>query len=280
MARTLQVLQQDSLQPPLKWAGGKRWLVPEFQKLWHGNDKRRLVEPFVGGMAIALGLKPTRALLSDSNPHLINFYRWLSKGLSIEFDTAFSLEAFYGIRQEFNDLITSGKTGGMKAAGLFYYLNRTCFNGLCRFNRTGLFNTPIGDYSRPTIRTSFPEFPAILKGWEFQCKDFEDVEMEPGDFVIADPPYADGFASYGKSSFGWADQLRAIRSLSTHSGPVVITNHATDDIIRRYSDAFDHLILYESPRAISSNRKRPHAQEVMAFSNLKVPASLSGTIIC
>ena len=63
--------------PPLKWAGGKRWQLPHLRPLWEPHSRRRLVEPFCGGLAVALGLKPERALLNDANPHLINFYRWI-----------------------------------------------------------------------------------------------------------------------------------------------------------------------------------------------------------
>ena len=70
------------LRPPLKWAGGKRWLVPHVRRLWHGHERRRLVEPFCGGLAVALGLRPRRALLNDVNPHLVGFYRQLARGFT------------------------------------------------------------------------------------------------------------------------------------------------------------------------------------------------------
>jgi DNA adenine methylase len=67
------ILEATNLKPPLKWAGGKRWLVPHLRPLWEPFANRRLVEPFCGGLAVALGLMPDRALLNDRNPHLINF---------------------------------------------------------------------------------------------------------------------------------------------------------------------------------------------------------------
>ena len=72
------------LAPPLKWAGGKRWQVPLLEPLWRPHAHRRLVEPFCGGLAVTLGLQPQRALLNDVNPHVINFYRWLQRGLRID----------------------------------------------------------------------------------------------------------------------------------------------------------------------------------------------------
>ena len=73
----------QNLPPPLKWAGGKRWLVRHLLDYWAGNEQRRLAEPFAGGLAITLGLLPRKALLNDANPHLISFYRWLQRGLDI-----------------------------------------------------------------------------------------------------------------------------------------------------------------------------------------------------
>ncbi len=63
----------EGLAPPLKWAGGKRWLVSRLYALWRVHQDKRLVEPFAGGLAIVLGLRPKRALLNDANEHLIAF---------------------------------------------------------------------------------------------------------------------------------------------------------------------------------------------------------------
>ena len=71
------------LPPPLKWAGGKRWLAPHLTRYWSEQAHRRLVEPFCGGLAVTLCLSPERALLNDRNPHLICFYSWLKQGLRI-----------------------------------------------------------------------------------------------------------------------------------------------------------------------------------------------------
>ena len=71
------------LRPPLKWAGGKRWLVSHLKPIWQKHQDRRYVEPFCGGLAVALGLQPARALLNDVNPHLINFYRWVASPCQI-----------------------------------------------------------------------------------------------------------------------------------------------------------------------------------------------------
>ncbi|MEM9568143.1 MAG: DNA adenine methylase, partial [Cyanobacteria bacterium P01_E01_bin.34] len=93
------------LKPPLKWAGGKRWLVPKLRELWQPYRDRRMVEPFVGGMAVALGLQPQQALLNDTNEHLINFYQWLQRGLTISKQLKNDRDLYYGFRQEFNQLV-------------------------------------------------------------------------------------------------------------------------------------------------------------------------------
>ena len=121
-------IQTAPLTPPLKWAGGKRWLLPHLEPLWQLQRHRRYVEPFCGGLAVALGLKPERALLNDANPHLINFYRQVQRGLKMHLEMRYDESLFYAHRDRFNCLIAQGKAETAEAAQLFYYLNRTCFN--------------------------------------------------------------------------------------------------------------------------------------------------------
>src|SRR5438067_306466 len=121
------VAQPDTFRPPLKWAGGKRWQVPYLRPLWESYASRRLVEPFCGGLAVTLGLSPGRALVNDANPHLINFYRWLQKGLRVGLEMENDEALFYAHRDRFNTLLAGGKGGTREAAALFYYLNRTGF---------------------------------------------------------------------------------------------------------------------------------------------------------
>src|SRR5688572_33261184 len=102
--------QLMSLKPPLKWAGGKRWLLPHIAPIWRRHDKRRLVEPFCGGLGVALGLRPDRALLNDANEHPINFYCWLKKGLVSSIPKENNEELFYRHRERFNALVHAGKT--------------------------------------------------------------------------------------------------------------------------------------------------------------------------
>ena len=135
-----------ALRPPLKWAGGKRWLVPYLSRLWRQHPHARLVEPFCGGLGVTFGLRPDEALLNDVNPHLVNFYMWLRRGLRPSIEMRNTKETFYAHRERFNELLQANKERSSEAAALFYYLNRTGYNGLCRFNRSGEFNVPFGRY--------------------------------------------------------------------------------------------------------------------------------------
>jgi DNA adenine methylase len=256
------------LKPPLKWAGGKRWLVPQVAPLWENHQSGRLVEPLCGGLAMALGLRPARALLNDINPHTINFYRWLKRGLRIALPMENSAAAYYDCRQRFNSLVASGRAGSAQAAALFYYLNRTCYNGLCRFNRKGQFNVPFGRYRNINYRRDFSEYRPILANWDLRYGDFEKIELQPDDFVYADPPYDVEFTAYTRTGFSWQDQERLARWLARHPGPVVISNQATERITRLYRECGFALRLLKGPRLISCTGDRTPADEVLGLKNL------------
>src|SRR5437660_10996797 len=113
------------VRPPLKWAGGKRWLVRHIAPLWKSERHRRLVEPLCGGLAVTLGLLPECALLNDINPHAVNFYAWLKRGLVATSAMRNEADLYYASRDRFNELITHGQARSREAAELFYYLNRT-----------------------------------------------------------------------------------------------------------------------------------------------------------
>jgi DNA adenine methylase len=254
--------------PPLKWAGGKRWQLPHLQKYWEREKHRRLVEPFCGGLAVALGLRPATALLNDANPHLINFYSWLKRGLKISIDMANDPTLFYQHRNRFNQLLSSGKEGTREAASLFYYLNRTGYNGLCRFNSRGGFNVPFGRYVTINYRRDFAEYKSLLATWEFSNVTFDQIELKLDDFVYADPPYDVEFTQYSQGGFGWDEQVRAAEWLAEHRGPVVLSNQATPRVIKLYKELGYKLVKLNAPRRISCTGDRRDAKEVLALRNL------------
>jgi len=259
--------ERPGLPPPLKWAGGKRWQLPHLQKYWDREKHRRLVEPFCGGLAVALGLRPQQALLNDANPHLINFYSWLKRGLKISIQMANDPVLFYQHRARFNQLLTSGKDGGREAASLFYYLNRTGYNGLCRFNSSGEFNVPFGRYARINYRRDFAEYKPLLARWEFSNATFDRIKLERDDFVYADPPYDVQFTQYSRGGFAWEEQVCAAEWLASHPGPVVLSNQATPRILRLYKKLGYKLVRLSAPRRISCTGDRSDAKEVLALRN-------------
>jgi DNA adenine methylase len=255
------------IRPPLKWAGGKRWLVPHLKPIWDKQVDRRLVEPFSGGLAVALGLLPKDALLNDINPHAINFYHWLKKGLTSKLDMQNDEETYYQCRVQFNKLIAAGKASSKEAAELFYYLNRTGYNGLCRFNQRGEFNVPFGRYKNINYElyvSDFRSYKSIFAKWQFTVGDFAAVDVRPDDFIYADPPYDVEFTQYSKEDFDWEDQVRLAEWLAKHPGPVVLSNQATARVVKLYKKLGFATRLLDAPRKISCTGDRTKAEEVLA----------------
>lgn len=257
-----------SVPPPLKWAGGKRWQVPHLLQFWERHSSRRLVEPFCGGLAVALGLRPERALLNDANIHLVNFYQWVKKGLDRSIPMRLDERLFYRHRQRFNKLVHSGDWNTSEAAQLFYYMNRTAYNGLCRFNSSGEFNAPFGQYKSINYLDEFDVYRDVFVGWTFSSGDFTKIAIERDDFVYADPPYDVEFTSYSQGGFSWDDQIRAAEFLAAHSGPTILVNQATERIVALYQDLGFSLSYLDAPRRISCNGDRKPAREVFATRNL------------
>jgi DNA adenine methylase len=256
------------LRPPLKWAGGKRWQVPHLRPLWAPHAHRRLVEPFCGGLAVTLGLLPAFALLNDANAHLVNFYRWLQRGLVAGVHMENDEAVYYEQRDRFNTLLTAGQADTAEAAALFYYLNRTGFNGLCRFSRQGAFNVPFGRYTRIRYRSDFSPYRALFAPWRFSATDVEELPIERTDFVYADPPYDVEFRQYAERGFSWDDQQRTAEWLARHRGPVVLVNQATPRIEALYRRLGFRLTFLDGPRRISCTGDRTPAREILASRNL------------
>ena len=253
------------LRPPLKWAGGKRWLAPHLLDIWNDHRSRRFVEPFCGGLSIPLALQPERALLNDINPHLINFYSQMKRGLLLTIEMRNDQKLFYQHRVRFNELINQGNWKTAEAAQLFYYLNRTGFNGLCRFNQSGEFNVPFGRHTSITYDRDFSVLKKVFKRWKFLSCDIMSLPIEPDDFIYADPPYDVEFTTYSPGGFTWGDQERTAEWLAKHKGPVLLSNQATKRIVKLYKKLGFHLRYLKAPRRISCTGDRTAAKEVLAL---------------
>jgi DNA adenine methylase len=229
---------------------------------------RRLVEPFCGGLGVSLGLMPKKAFLNDVNPHLINLYRWLKRGLEIDLPMENDEALYYRHRSAFNKALREHRQDTAQAAGLFYYLNRTGYNGLCRFNNRGEFNVPFGRYTRISYTRDFSAYRETFAEWTFACGDFASIRLGPDDFVYADPPYDVEFTEYSQGGFGWSEQVRAAEWLATHPGPVVLSNQATKRIVKLYQGLGFRLRYLQAPRLISCTGDRTPAREVLATRNM------------
>jgi DNA adenine methylase len=259
--------RRPELPPPRKWGGGKRWLIPNLMRYWKRHAHRRLVEPFAGGLAVALALRPERALLNDVNPHLVAFYEHLQRGLVIDTTRvvlANNRSVYMENRTRFNELIAAGKSHSPEASMLFYFLNRTGYNGLCRFSQRGFFNVPFGRHKTVPYKADLSEYVHGLEGWQFTCGDFTAIDLNEDDFVYADPPYDVEFTSYSAGGFTWPDQERLAEYLANHRGPVIASNQATPRIKRLYRKLGFKVKEIAAPRRISCNGDRTDAVEMFA----------------
>jgi DNA adenine methylase len=262
--------------PFLKWAGSKYKIIDKIvESLPNGS---RLIEPFVGSGAVFLNTDYPAYIAADANPDLINLYGCIQSGGFEFIDRAKLLfveennreESFYKLRQEFNETADI-----VRKSEIFIYLNRHCFNGLCRYNNKGGFNVPFGKYSSPT----FPE-REIAKFFnksqivDFQVGDFVETmeRAQVGDVVYCDPPYVPltktaSFTSYTKSDFTLErqQQLSDLAVELMNKGiPVIISNHDTEFTRSIYSAA--KIDCFDVRRFISSNAaNRAKAPELLAI---------------
>lgn len=263
------------MRPFLKWAGGKYRLVDRIVEALPPG--KRLVEPFVGSGAVFVNTEYEGYVLSDSNSDLISLFQILKKerkqfiSYCQEFFTSLNNapEVFYEFRRSFNT--TKDLT---KKAALFVYLNRHCFNGLCRYNSKHEFNTPFGRYERPHFPLEeMRHFLSKAKRATFICQDFEKTmnACKAGDVVYCDPPYVPlsqtaNFTSYDSDGFDLAEQVRLARvaeRISAKGIPVVISNHDTSFTQKEYSKA--RLVSFDVQRFIScKGSKRGTAGELLA----------------
>lgn len=209
---------QQPARPIIKWAGGKRQLLPELLKRMP-LSYNKYFEPFIGGGALFFELSPSNAYISDINPELVNLYRVVRDNVEeLIADLSShenSLEYFTQIREIDRDS-TYSTLCKVKRASRFIYLNKTCFNGLYRVNKKGYFNVPFGQYSNPKFldRDALYAASSSLQNVQIECASFENIlnYVSTGDFVYLDPPYIPlsttaSFTSYAKEDFGMNEQI-------------------------------------------------------------------------
>lgn len=276
------------LKPLVKWAGGKRQILPELIKRVPENWNV-YYEPFIGGGALLIELynrgKINFAVISDLNAELINLYKvikykpyeLIAELKNTEFKN--DRETYFKLRERFNEIIGNPEYSVERAA-LFVYLNRHCYNGLWRVNRSGKFNVPFGRYKNPSMPSdeAILEFSKMLEKVKIFNVDFEDAvkDAKKGDFVYFDPPYQPVsktayFTDYTSYGFDYSEQKRLARvakELSKKGVYVMVSNSNTEEIKDLYADF--HIFVINANRFINSRAdKRKGAREVI-ITNYKI----------
>lgn len=223
------------MEPFLKWAGGKRWLLSKGNQLLPDMQKiNKYLEPFLGGGSIFFHIKPEQAILSDINEDLINAYivireNWYDLyAILKKYNKNHSNNFYYQIR-------SSNPRTALNRAARFIYLNRTCWNGLYRVNKKGEFNVPIGTKTNVILEAdNFEILSSVLTSAKIEVCDFELTinKAEENDFVFVDPPYTvkhnlNGFVKYNETIFSWQDQIRLRKAISKaidRGAKVLVTN--------------------------------------------------------
>ncbi len=269
-----------AIRPFLKWAGGKRQLIPELLK-YVPDFSGRYYEPFIGGGALLLTLQPEVATISDRNAELINCYRAVKDSVD---DLIQHLKQhrnekdyFYEVRSWDRQTEFATKTAEQRAARIIF-LNKTCYNGLFRVNSKGQFNAPFGRYKNPTIadETVLRSVSAYFNRADVTIclTDFAAAmaEADHNDFVYFDPPYdpvstTASFTGYYRNGFDRTEQQRlksVVDDLTARGCKVLLSNAYTDFIRDLYQDY--RCVRVSATRAINSNAtKRGKVDEILVM---------------
>jgi len=247
-------VQAVAARPFLKWAGGKRSILPELAA--RIPEKYAVYcEPFVGGGALFFHHKPEKAYLADVNFHLVLTYlavrddveRLIAhlKHHESQHSKDYYLKARTKIARELNRT---------KIGALLIYLNKTCYNGLYRVNRLGEFNVPIGSYTEPTIldEDNLWACSKALHGVEIKQHPFQQTPIQQDAFYYLDPPYHKAFSSFDSSGFGDTDHERLAafcRKLDEAKCYFMVSNSSTR-FIRELYEGF-HIEEVKAGRFIS-----------------------------
>ncbi|AXH61915.1 MULTISPECIES: DNA adenine methylase [Providencia] len=260
----------------LKWAGSKVRIMDQLRP--HLPKAKRLVEPFAGSCAVMMNTDYEQYLIADANPDLINLYETLTilpESMLIEALPLFrrnNSADYYLARSEFND--SKQALSRLRQASLFLYLNRHCFNGLCRYNQQGKFNVPFGQYKAPYFpKNEIDSFcdKAYLAKTKILNLEWQDTLslVDFSDGVYCDPPYMggrDSFTQYHTAGFSDADHealaitLKDINDIQ--GNPITVSN--SPEAKELYADLGFTIHEIEAPRSIAGKGKRTPAKEIIA----------------
>jgi DNA adenine methylase len=258
--------------PFLKWAGGKRWLAAGFENLFP-KKFNRYFEPFLGGGAIFLHLRPSQAILSDRNADLINLYSQIRDDWKKVWRALARHQRNHNKTYYYEERARTHHAAHERAAQ-FLYLNRTCWNGLYRVNLKGEFNVPIGTKDAVLQDTDdFENVAGALQGASLHTSDFEPIlaQAECNDFVFVDPPYVtahnfNGFVKYNEKLFGWEDQLRlrdAVDAARRRGAKVLMSNADHESVRSLYKGMGDLIRITRASVIAASSTYRGNTTELV-----------------
>ncbi len=260
---------EKKVKPFLKWAGGKGQLLSEIEKYYpfESGSITKYAEPFVGGGAVLFDILSKYDLdsiyISDINAELINTYRVIRDDIGelismlivmqdkfIPLSTEKRKAYYQEKRTRFNDLKINGSESiSIEKAALMIFLNKTCFNGLFRVNKKGLFNVPMGAYKNPLICdednlcavSEKLQNVTIVCGDYRQCSDFVDEKT----FVYFDPPYRPitetaSFTAYTENSFNDKEQIELAQFVDDmhRKGVKVVVSNSEHQEVYEYGIKF------------------------------------------
>ena len=269
------------MKPFVKWAGGKRQLLPKIETLMPASYNT-YYEPFVGGGALLFSITPEKAVIGDMNATLIETYKSIrdNKEALIQMLDTFTAfhelsqdkKAFYNqMRKRYNNEALKNPDS-LEACALFMYLNKTCFNELYRVNSKGLFNVPFNGKEKLHIyeKENLDMISKYLENVSILNADFEETckTVKKGDFVFFDSPYAplkpDSFEAYTKEGFSLEDHERLaglFKELTDKGVYCMLTNHNTELINELYKEYNKKNV--QVKRMINSDASKRTGEEVI-----------------
>ena len=269
-------IREKRVEPFLRWAGGKRWLIKCLNQIVGTLDYQDYHEPFLGSGAVFFALSPEkRAYLSDLNQELINTYIALQTdpGAIVE-----EMRHFKNTKEFYYEMRRSTEQDSIKRASRFIYLNQTSFNGIYRVNQKGIYNVPYGYRTKCFLEEEkLFRVSDRLQGVTITCGDFMSAKpnIKERDLVFLDPPYtvshnSNGFIKYNQKLFSLDDQMRLskfIDYIRDKKAYYILTNAAHQTILDIFEKGDRRIELSRASLIGENNAKRGSVTEYI-FTNI------------
>lgn len=252
------------MEPIIKYRGGKRREIPQFER-FIPNNIDTYIEPFFGGGAVYFHLEPAQAIINDVNIPLINFYEGIAhqydevmQELTILHDTYETNETeywrikelhpneripnanedlYYQLRDMYNGIIDSE----YHPSTLYYFINKTAYSGMIRYNAQGQYNVPFGRYRHFRVDNITPAHSQLLQRTNILHMDFEDIfaMATPNDFIFLDPPYDCMFHDYGNMTLNFGEDehrrlANAIQNVNSRVLMVIGRTPLTEELYQNH----------------------------------------------